>query len=271
MGPLICLENVNSSFSVSSADTPTNSTSFPASHALDYTHPLRQYRANNDTANGNQIILQNSSGSSVTIGAIFVDNINFDKVGFDLPGASFDTVLDSAVDGRTGRRKVLAVFNGGVTVAASQTVAIEVGSGGSSVDGSGEAHIGAISLWTESGKYRWPGGEYQGATWTITIPRVSNAFEGGLEEPITIGEPYVSLSTPTISFIHGLTDDGQTDTQSNILYKLARQSTKPVLYYENNGNLEKAYVMRLASGSTSTSDLLTDKLTEGSFSFNEVV
>ncbi|MEE8598231.1 MAG: hypothetical protein V3S69_01700 [Dehalococcoidales bacterium] len=267
--PIICLDNINSSFAAS-GDTPTDEQSFPHENATDYTHPLRQFRTGNDAANGNQLKLENTSGASVTVGAVLIDNVNIDIIRCEPPTQASNAT--TVVDSRTGRRKAVFIFSSGVAIADGATLTIEVASGGASTPDINETHIGGVSIWSYAGTYDFPGAGIQGLEWSVTNPQAVNTYSGGVTEPIDIGEPFVTLKTPQLNYLPEVTDSGQSANQMAILSEIIRRGAAPVLFYENNGNIEKAYNMRLlASKPIKTIDRLTDQVTAVSLTFVETI
>ena len=266
-GPLLCLTDVTSSFSIGAGTaTSVDDKSFPASNVLDYTHPLRELRTANTSSNANQVVLTNTSGSAITIGGVFVDNFNWTTYSVEFNSTTISGF--SQVDPRNGRPKFFVRTATDNIIANNGSIVIEKPLGNSTHDGSSLFKVGGVSVWAESGLRTLPGRDPQDVNWTITLPQIEVSGQSSSPEIVDVGVPYVTANFKQISYLHQYSEPEDTENQSDVIHEIYRRGSLPLIYVEQPDDLyykgHFSYCMRvknLSSGVTTTNkliDLVTD-------------
>ena len=112
----------------------------------------------------------------------------------------------------------------------------------------------------------------QGVSWEHTNQVVVSRFEGGAIEPVQIGPMFLTATLPTVDYLHDTDADGTSEKQVEIVYKILRQGPKPILFYENNLDVSKAYVMRVDTGRASqVVDKLMNKVSSAGLKLIEAI
>jgi hypothetical protein len=248
--PIIVTDVLDITEAVANSSTSIDTVNRPLSNVLDRVHPLRTFRTSDASGAANATV---EIGAKTIVG-VFLDNFNFSAVDIKTKqagGAENATIVANhslTKDVKTGRYKAYIdftenghptgfVFNG--TTHDKLMVKRRVGSTNVAESSFAGSEFGSITVVEQGNQLLWPGGHINDLEYAITDPQVSNTFEGGGIEPISVGELYVELEIPNITYV--------VSTQENIIMQILRNRTSPIIFYENNGKPEQAYTMRLSS------------------------
>lgn len=237
-GPLLIMEATTFSPSISLSSTAD--ANFPLSNISDRNHPLRSYRTSHDPGTTQTMITIDLGASPPRVNALFLDNTNlaYWSVQHSTNGASFSTWSDgftTSLDALTGRgRAFLDVSSVGSAnyrylrlLAPAQTPLR------APLD---KAMLGSITVGITGNILQFPGGLPTEFEVTTNLPVLSNEFQGGAVEYVEIGERYVEIDIPTQQYVRS--------TQEASILEILNLNTTPFVFYENNGDINRAYLVR---------------------------
>ncbi len=231
--------------------------------------PLRVYESS--VTVGTTTSMYFDMGSSQPLGAIFIDNINVTSSHVQVYSGSTSAASDihhtvggnltPKLDKRTGRYKLLYVpgTNG------YQYWRVEVATGATLTGTDTKVKCGGVTLIETALYIDFPAGNYP-LTYAIQSPQITNKFPGGATESISIGERFLSFTTPNIDYIRG--------TQEDTILEILQNELLPIVFYENDGGTDsecRAYTCKLASAKPQKVTYKTQATTQMAFSFTECI
>lgn len=264
---------VNTSLSTASVD-PVR---FPLSNTEDKTHPLRTGRIaapSYPTIANNGFAIYYNMPTGVTVAGCFVDNCNFTGTLYfqsvNSSGASPQTLTLAdggtlSKDPRTGRIKGYFRFASPIYMDGTTEAKIKLSTNGGTIDSSygiTDVSIGSAAFFEPDKEISFPGGFMNDIEIEIMDPKEDSTFETGSYEVIEIGEPYVTITLPNRVFY---------DTQETEFLNLVANRTTPFIIWENEGNLSRAYTVRLNKKSTKLDYQVRARAFQSTLSFIELI
>lgn len=249
-GPILVLGSASGLSLYTGVNGSSNSVDvnkYPLSNAADRTHPLRVFRT--AAAAGSANVMYDVPAGT-TLAGCFVDNVNFTGTVrceyFDnAAGLTSKTTIAAEEGGVIQQDKLTGRYKGflrfttptyfdGTTIAKVRLVAT-----GDTVvlpsSPTSNFQFGAVTFYEESQEMGLPGGQINDLEYEVVDPQILNKFPGGATEPIQVGERFVTISFPSRRYL----EESQTD-----LFDILLNRTAPIIYYENTGNIGKAYTTR---------------------------
>ena len=266
----------------STADTAISTASvdtvrYPLSNTTDKTHPLRVTRLDAPsypTIANNGFALYYSVPAGTTVGGCFVDNCNFTGTLYfqstNSSGASAQniTLEDGGTlskDTRTGRIKGYFRFASPIYMDGTTEARLKLSTNGGTIDstyGITDVSIGSVAFFEPNKEVSYPGGFLNDLEYDLIIPTEETDFETGAYEVVEIGEPYVTITVPNRTFY----EDQELEFLNLILNK-----TTPFIFWENEGDLSRAYVVRINRKSNKMDYKVRALAFEANLSFIELI
>lgn len=257
--------------------TPSDEVRYPVSNSADFIHPLRTTRfsvASYPTVGNLEFSIYYNIPTGVTIAGAFVDNCNytgsvlFQSTAADGTSPSNFTLVDSNLltkDSKTGRIKgyfrfVTPRYFDGTTEAKMRFT-----TNGGTIDASygiTTAAVGSVCFFEETKEISYPGGFINDIEYDIVVPQIKSAFETGSYETAETGEVYVTVDIPDRIFY---------ETQETEILNLILKKTSPMVFWENEGDQSRAYIVKLNNESTKLKYKVRGRAFEAAVSFIELI
>lgn len=235
---------------------------------LEKTKPLRYYESTSNPVSAPTDISFNL-GSQVDVGAVFIDSVNVSSAHMGIWAHATNTnpfvgsneleVTAPVLDRKTGRYKY---FWERSSTTPKQYFGLRFTSGATITEGSA-VRVGSVTFIARTNYLDVPGGYQYPLNYAVTKPQVANKFIGGTIEPVSVGERYVKLKLPVVDYIR--------DTQQTAVLDILSNELSPIVFFENNSELEKAYTFFLESSSSSKIAYKNQEVLSVTFTFIEAI
>ena len=237
-GPLFILEK--GAYTLIEASSSLSVTGFPLSNCADRVHPIRQYRSQHSPSGVVTTIVLDVGVAATKIDAIFIDNTNLAlwEVYTGTSSGDTPTQVGTGFTGRldplTGRGRVFIDLSS--EPANSRYVRLSAPIQTVLTAPTDRAAVGGITIGFTGKVVGMPGGHPTTLDIVSTAPTIINEYEGGAREITQIGSRFVEITLPNDPFLR--------EQQEEVLMAIINVDTAPFIFYENLGDLSRAYLVR---------------------------
>ncbi len=260
-GPVFILDTTL--YSPDNTYTSAAAAGFSISNIADRIHPFRVYKSSANPNSSDIEIIYDLGASPAKVNAIFIDNTNL--VGWKVQHATAITgsysdwlpLVTSSVDPFTERVNVfldtsdLSQNNRYLKIVAPQQAP--------TLAPTTQGKIGGITIGTDV--LALPNG-MANIEITTNLPTIITSFMGGGSEPTEIGSKFVEIALENSQFIRS--------SQEDTLFDIVNMGTAPFVFYENAGDISRAYLVRHTQYKTKIQYPIQYVLT-GAMSFTQVI
>lgn len=264
---------VDTALSSASVDTVR----FPLSNTTIKTKPLRVGRIaapSSPTIANNGFAIYYNVPPGTTISGAFVDNCNFignvyfqstNTIGAGVTNITLQSGQTLAKDPRTKRIKSYVRFASSIYFDGITKAKIKISTNGGTIDsayGTADVSIGTVAFFEPDKEISYPGGFINDIEYEVIVPTVKSSFDTGSYENVEIGETYITISVPPRTFY---------ETQEFEYLNLILNKTTPFIFWENEGDSSRAYVVKLDNNISKLDYKVRGKAFEASLSFIELI